>query len=101
MKLIFYRNKSSGKLTSVFKALKWSDEELNKKIADFNANESNFVTAEVVDADEHMEFVFNKTEEKRIFPQRAIQEALDALDTARNYIECLEVAKTKGGADNG
>lgn len=101
MKLIFYRNKSSGKLTSVFKALKWSDEELNKRIAAFNANENSLVTAEVVDADEYMEFVFNNAEEKRSFPQRAIQEALDALDTARACIDCLEVIKTKEGADNG
>ncbi|MBQ3045160.1 MAG: hypothetical protein IJD49_04335 [Clostridia bacterium] len=101
MKLIFYRNKKSGELTTVFKALEWSDEELNKRVTEFNANENNFVTAEVIEADEHMEFVFNKSEEKRMFSKRAIQEALDALDTARNCIDCLEVAETKEGADNG
>lgn len=95
MKLIFYRNKKSGELTNVFKALKWSDEELNKRVAEFNANENNFVTAEVIDADEHMEFVFNKSEEKRLFSKTAIQEALDALDTARACIDCLEVVETK------
>lgn len=101
MKLIFYRNKNSGELTTVFKALKLSDEELNKRISAFNANENSLVTAEVVDTDEHMEFVFNKSEEKRLFPQRAIQEALDALDTARACIDCLETVDTKetAGAD--
>jgi len=97
MKLIFYRNKKSGELTSVFRALKWSDEELNKRVTEFNADEKAFVTAEVIEADEHMEFVFNKSEEKRLFSQKAIQEALDALDTARACIDCLEVADTKEG----
>lgn len=97
MKLIFYRNKKSGELTSVFRALEWSDEELNKRVDEFNENEKNFVTAEVIEADEHMEFVFNKSEEKRLFSQKAIQEALDALDTARACIDCLEVADTKEG----
>ncbi len=95
MKLIFYRNKKSGELTTVFKALKWSDEELNTRVAEFNANEKNFVTAEVIDANEHMEFVFNKSEEKRLFSKTAIQEALDALDTARACIDCLEAVETK------
>lgn len=97
MKLIFYRNKNSGELTTVFKALKWSDEELNTRVAEFNANEKNFVTAEVIDADEHMEFVFNKSEEKRLFSKTAIQEALDALDTARACIDCLETVEEKAG----
>ena len=65
MKLVFYREKSTGKLTGVFTALRWSDEELNKRVSDFNANESNFVTAEIVEADEHMEFLFRKSEEKK------------------------------------
>lgn len=97
MKLIFYRDKHSGELMHAFRAFKWSDEELNERISDFNANEKNSVTAEVVEADERLEFLFNKTEEKRLFPQRAIQEALGALDTARDYINCLEVAGTKEG----
>lgn len=101
MKLIFYRHKKTGELTSVFKSLKWSDEELNKRLAKFNSNEKNFVVAEVVDADEHMEFVFNKSEEKRLFSQEAIQEALEALDTARACIDCLEVVGSKEMAGEG
>lgn len=96
MALIFYRNKSSGKLTGVFKSLKWSDEELNKRVAEFNANEGYPETAEVVDSDERLEFLFNKAAENKLFSQQAIQEALDALDTARDYINCLEVAERQG-----
>lgn len=97
MKLIFYRDKSTNRLVSVFKAFKWSDEELNKRISDFNANEKNFVTAEIVEANEHMEFLFVKSEEKKLFHKRAIQEALDALDTARTCIDCLEVVEEMAG----
>lgn len=97
MKLIFYRNKSTGELTNAFVAQKWSDEELKKRVSEFNANEKNFVTAEIIETDDHMEFLFRRAEEKRLFPQRAIQEALDALDTARACIDCLEVAGTKEG----
>lgn len=100
MKLIFYRNKRSGELTSVFRALEWSDKELNKRVAEFNANEKNFVTAEVIEADQHMEFVFNKSEEKRLFSKKAIQEALDALDTARACIDCLETVEIKKAGED-
>lgn len=90
MKLIFYRDKNSGKLFNYHKpSEKMTESEVKKAIYRMNSNPKEKLTVELVEINEYGEFLFEKAEAKRCFSSECIQEAIDALDNAKDLINCL------------
>ncbi len=90
MKIVFYKDKKTDKIIGYHIAPELEEEELQQAVREHNANEKHTSIAVVIDADEYLQFLFEKAEAKRLFPQKAIDEALEALSEATNCILCLD-----------
>ena len=90
MKIIFYRDKKSQKIYRHHIEPNLEELEIEKAIAEYNANETNTSVVIAVEADEFMEYLFNKAEEKRLFSKKMLEEAIEYLDFAKDCILGLE-----------
>lgn len=90
MKIIFYRDKKSQKIYRHQAEPQREGFDLEKAMAEYNATETNTSVVIAVEADEFMEYLFNKAEEKRMFPKKMVEEAIEYLDFAKDCILGLE-----------
>ena len=90
IKIIFYRDKKSQEIYRHHIEPNHEGFELEKAMAEYNANETNTSVVIAVEADEFMEYLFTKAEEKRLFPKKMIEEAIEYLDFAKDCILGLE-----------
>lgn len=96
MKLVFYRDKNSGKLFNYHKLPeKMTESKVKEAICQINSNPKEKSTVELIELNEHSEFLLKKAEEKRCFFSKCIQEAIDALDNAKDCINCLRPEEVK------
>lgn len=94
MKLIFYRDKNTGNLFSVQRLPKtMTEKEVENRIYAMNNDPNQKLTVEMVETDEYGEFLFKKAEERQIYSAECVQEALNALDNAAEYIRCLRTVE--------
>lgn len=93
MKLIFYRNITTGKLY-YFQRLpgNMTENEVENAVHNLNNNPTLY-TVEMIEIDEYGEFLLKKAEEKQNYSAECVQEALNALDNAIDCIRCLRTVE--------
>ncbi len=93
MKLIFYRDITTGKLLK-FQRLpeNMTENEVENAIHILNNNLTTYTT-ELIELDEYGEFLLKKAEEKQVYSAECVQEALSALDNAIDCIRCLRTVE--------
>ena len=93
MKLIFYRDITTGKLLKFQRVPEsLTENDVETAIHNLNNNPTTY-TAELIEIDEYGEFLLQKAEEKQNYSADCVQEALDALYNAIDFIRCLRTVK--------
>lgn len=93
MKLIFFRNIKTGELFRVQRPPEnMTENEVAYVVHDINSNPKT-CTVDLIEIDEYGEFLLKKAEEKQNYSAECVQEALDALDNAIDYVRCLRTVK--------
>ena len=90
MKLIYYRNKDGKILRHHLPPKGMSPEQLETAMAEFNEKGEEQVYLHEIEEGSLEMHLYEMAQYHRRFPQEVIRAALDAIDEARDAINCLE-----------
>ena len=92
--LIYYRRKDTGEITQHHPVPDdWTPEITKERIGQYNSEEGHKTTAHTITAEtgSFEAYLLDRLEKKYRIAKEAIQEALDAIEEAKNCVNSLEV----------
>ena len=93
MKLIYYRDGEGKIIRYHLPPKEWTPEKLEAEMAKFNETGDAKVYAQEIAEDSLEMYLYKRAEHQRCYPKEIIQAALDAIEEARDAINCLEAVK--------
>ena len=96
MLLIYYRDKNGKILRYHLPPKDWTPEQLNAEMEKFNEKGDVKVFCQEIEENSLEMHLYKKAQFHRRFPKEVVRAALDALEEARNAIECIETEDHNG-----
>ena len=90
MKLIYYRDKAGKILRYHLPPEKMTQEQLEASMAEFNEKGDAKVYLHEIEEGSLEMHLYEQAQYRKRFPKEVVQQALDALEEARDAIRCLE-----------
>lgn len=96
MKLIYYRDKGGKILRYHLPPKDWTPEQLEAEMEKFNEIGDAKVFCQEIEENSLEMHLYEMAQYRKRFPKDVIQDALDALEAARDAIQCLETEDGNG-----
>lgn len=90
MILIYYKNKNGKIMRHHLPPKDWTKEQLEAEMAKFNEQGDTKVYAQEIEEGSLEMHLYEMAQYRKRYPQEIIRAALDAIDEARDAINCLE-----------
>lgn len=95
MTLVYYRNGNGKIIRYHLPPKEWTTEQLAAEMAKFNEKGDAKVYAQEIQEDSLEMYLYERAEHQKRYPKEIIQAALDAIEEARDAINCLEAEPTE------
>lgn len=92
MIIIYYRDKTTGEIDQAHLPKEWQTmADLAPLITKYNSDDCRRVVAAVEVADDSLEaYLFNQTKERKKWDKEIVQDAIEAIQDALDYVRSLE-----------